>query len=1085
MLDNMATSLQHALCCWSSSQQSPVDDHPSSPSSPESPCSAHSVNTCTCDRPLASTTTSKEKTTQRSHCCYHERLARTQMYASQRQQHQQQQQQQAKRPSSSSSSAGLPSGSLSPPRRTWPRSSHIKGVLAKKNGGNGAPSAHDVVSPYHSTTFMLTPPSAYHYDAYASVHHSTSPGKSPSKRVSLQKYYYGRNSMNAARAAAAMASSRTPSPPPSSSPSSPTTTKSVSVPVPALGSGSGSILGLASLSPQPLSSSAMDADVEMISAPGQPGTSSSSPSLSPPTPSSLSFPTKSQLAQGSTAGSSTFEHTSHQPLFLTIAPPTTVADTNADADQDMPSQRRLSPPTLTTILATPVSPSRPSLPLSCSPPSVSTLSPPSMSFVPTSPVTSSSPSSPFSCSPTSSSSSLSSSPSSMSYLSSGVQGKISSPEESETTPFPASAMSAAKLANMLQQANQGAGVSAGSRHRPLILDLRPHPEFYPVSIMQSININLPTLLMRRYRRGGPISSFALESFITMPSDKDLYHQILDSWRGAPTEERHDVIVLDQDMRAGSEEYGRSATAAWTLLNVLERGCGQGCFGGAAIRVWYIEGGFDAFHAWDAGEKFLVRPGMLSSTLTASPSSSPSLGPISTQNSDQDVEMTTAKDQQQQPSGIGRKPSLLAINTSVAFVPKQRTPARRESLFSLNTKSLQRPAGLNRSQTVNLKPLTIPAVNTQLNLQRQQQQHHSQQKGGSWLTVPSTSASSSISVATPALSPAMSTVSNHSMEIAHSASTEHTASSCWSADSNSINGSAQFPLSTVTPAGGMVSMLPLNTKPSISSLRTLNSVHGINSSTVSVREEDEDEFHHPSLNSFNSSQISQDFYQEYNNRMFKHSTSISQHYPSSEYTAQELQQGRVQRDRSMSTYSSSDSLHGHKQQDAPLDEENFDDGEQEISCILPGFLYLGPEIVNADQVQTLERLGVKRILNMATECEDLLVSSHQQSKFQYHKVGVYDHIEADVSAGLSQAVDIIAASKDSPIYVHCKAGKSRSVTATIAYLITQLHWPLNKAYKHVLTQRPCMCPNIGFVAELMRMEEKTLGAEKAGGLNIQS
>jgi len=605
----------------------------------------------------------------------------------------------------------------------------------------------------------------------------------------------------------------------------------------------------------------------------------------------------------------------------------------------------------------------------------------------------------------------------MSYLNGDAEGKISSPEESESTPLPASAMSAAKLANILQQVNQGAGVSAGSRHRPLILDLRPHPEFYPISIMQSININLPTLLMRRYRRGGPISSFALESFITMPSDKDLYHQILDSWRGTSTEDLHDVIVLDQDMRAGPEEYGRSATAAWTLLNVLERGCGQGCFGGAAIRVWYVEGGFDAFHAWDAGEKFLVRPGMLSSTLTSSPSSSPNLGPTSTQNIDQDVEMTTAKDPQQ-PAVVGRKPSLLAINTSMAFVPKQRTPARRESLFSLNTKSLQRPAGLSRSQTVNLKPLTIPTINTQVNSQRQQQQqpHHLQQKGSSWLTVPSTSASSSASVGTPALSPAMSTISNHSMEIAHSASTEHTASSCWSADSNSINGSGQFPLSTVTPAGGMVSMLPLNSKPSLSSLMTLNSVHGVHSSSVSVREEDEDEFRHPSLNSFNNSQISQDFYQEYNNRMFKHSASISEQYPttSPQYSGQQYQQYRSQRDYSLSTYSSSDSFHGHQPHSdhhhdrlqVPLDEENFDDGEQEISCILPGFLYLGPEIVNADQVQTLERLGVKRILNMATECEDLLVSSQQQSQFQYHKVGVYDHIEADVSAGLLQAVDII-------------------------------------------------------------------------------
>ncbi|KAI8598852.1 protein-tyrosine phosphatase-like protein [Dissophora ornata] len=333
---------------------------------------------------------------------------------------------------------------------------------------------------------------------------------------------------------------------------------------------------------------------------------------------------------------------------------------------------------------------------------------------------------------------------------------ISSPEKSTATPFPASCISSAKLAQLIKQSDQGS-VSAGSR-RPLILDLRPHPDFYPLSIAHSININLPTLLMRRYRRGGAISSFALESFITMPSDKD----------------------------AGDEAYGRSATAAWTLLNVLERGIGSDCFGGAPIRLWYLEGGFAAFQSWDFSEKYLMRSGFLKS------------------------------------------------------------------------------------------------------------------------------------------------------------------------------------------------------------------------STSNFDSAEQDEIH--------------------------------------------------------------------------------DDSEDKISCILPNFLYLGPEIVHQSQVEELDRLGVKRILNMATECEDLLVSNRQG--MEYHKIGVYDHIDADVSAGLQEAVDIIGTyTFYSPIYVHCKAGKSRSVTATIAYLITQLQWPLNKAYKHVLTQRPCMCPNIGFVSELIRMEERTFGADKARGIYV--
>lgn len=71
--------------------------------------------------------------------------------------------------------------------------------------------------------------------------------------------------------------------------------------------------------------------------------------------------------------------------------------------------------------------------------------------------------------------------------------------------------------------------------------------------------------------------------------------------------------------------------------------------------------------------------------------------------------------------------------------------------------------------------------------------------------------------------------------------------------------------------------------------------------------------------------------------------------------------------------------------------------------------------------------------------------------------------------------------ESPVYVHCKAGKSRSVTAVIAYLIQNRRWQLKKAYDHVMERRNCMCPNIGFVAELMRIEERVFGKANSGGL----
>jgi hypothetical protein len=67
----------------------------------------------------------------------------------------------------------------------------------------------------------------------------------------------------------------------------------------------------------------------------------------------------------------------------------------------------------------------------------------------------------------------------------------------------------------------------------------------------------------------------------------------------------------------------------------------------------------------------------------------------------------------------------------------------------------------------------------------------------------------------------------------------------------------------------------------------------------------------------------------------------------------------------------------------------------------------------------------------------------------------------------------------PTYVHCKAGKSRSVTAVMAYLIHANHWTLSRAYSFVLERRKGISPNIGFVSELMNFEEAELGSKSVG------
>ncbi|KAG6861829.1 hypothetical protein C0995_011711 [Termitomyces sp. Mi166 len=153
----------------------------------------------------------------------------------------------------------------------------------------------------------------------------------------------------------------------------------------------------------------------------------------------------------------------------------------------------------------------------------------------------------------------------------------------------------------------------------------------------------------------------------------------------------------------------------------------------------------------------------------------------------------------------------------------------------------------------------------------------------------------------------------------------------------------------------------------------------------------------------------------------------------------------------------------------------------ISTILPNFLYLGPELTAPEHVTELQELGVKRILNIAIECDDDQ-GLYLKEVFRYHKIPMRDIVEEEnISRGVKEACEIIddARLHSAPVYVHCKAGKSRSVTAVIAYLIHANHWTLSKAYSFVLERRKGISPNIGFVSELMSFEEQELGGKSIG------
>ncbi|CAK9787292.1 hypothetical protein CC85DRAFT_284347 [Cutaneotrichosporon oleaginosum] len=159
------------------------------------------------------------------------------------------------------------------------------------------------------------------------------------------------------------------------------------------------------------------------------------------------------------------------------------------------------------------------------------------------------------------------------------------------------------------------------------------------------------------------------------------------------------------------------------------------------------------------------------------------------------------------------------------------------------------------------------------------------------------------------------------------------------------------------------------------------------------------------------------------------------------------------------------------------------GPIEVSTVLPGFLYLGPEISTRADVEVLLSMGIRRVLNVALECDDDEGLGLRTAFERYYRIPMKDSVEeSGVGQGIRDACDFLddARLHDAPVYVHCKAGKSRSVTVVLAYLIHANAWTLKTSYAYVAERRHGISPNIGFVAELIQFEETELGNKGKGG-----
>lgn len=91
--------------------------------------------------------------------------------------------------------------------------------------------------------------------------------------------------------------------------------------------------------------------------------------------------------------------------------------------------------------------------------------------------------------------------------------------------------------------------------------------------------------------------------------------------------------------------------------------------------------------------------------------------------------------------------------------------------------------------------------------------------------------------------------------------------------------------------------------------------------------------------------------------------------------------------------------------------------------------------------------------------------------RYHVV-VQDDMNTNISKFFSKAIEKIhrSVSQKRPVFIHCHAGMSRSVTVLAAYYIKygipgKRHPTVNQVLEYIGKNRPCIQPNAGFVKQL--------------------
>lgn len=118
--------------------------------------------------------------------------------------------------------------------------------------------------------------------------------------------------------------------------------------------------------------------------------------------------------------------------------------------------------------------------------------------------------------------------------------------------------------------------------------------------------------------------------------------------------------------------------------------------------------------------------------------------------------------------------------------------------------------------------------------------------------------------------------------------------------------------------------------------------------------------------------------------------------------------------------------------------------------------------------TFEKENIDVIINVAKECKNF-----ENSKIIHHHYFYEDSPSDLISNSFDEICDQIHMYRTSGknVFIHCFAGKSRSASFVVIYLVKYLNYSLQEAYEYVNNLRN-IYPNLGFVNQMIEYELKT-------------